>query len=103
MLLGEAEVVLGRSPYCTLPLEDRSVSRLHAAVRRRGEKLEVEDLGSGNGTFLRGVRLTGPAPLAPGDELRVGNVLVLLLESASEPLAATDLTARPGPESKGRP
>ncbi|HVR71014.1 MAG TPA: winged helix-turn-helix domain-containing protein [Vicinamibacteria bacterium] len=38
----------------------------------------LEDLGSKNGTFLRGRRITGPAPLADGDELRVGRVTMTL-------------------------
>jgi HD-GYP domain-containing protein (c-di-GMP phosphodiesterase class II) len=73
------EVTLGRSPEglppskSFIPLSDGKVSRRHARISRRGETFYVEDLGSTNGTFLRGERMQrGIAyPLREGDELRI--------------------------------
>ena len=50
---------------------DRLVSRLHARIRLAGEALELEDLGSANGTHLNGARVTGCNRLQAGDEVRI--------------------------------
>jgi pSer/pThr/pTyr-binding forkhead associated (FHA) protein len=49
----------------------------------RGTEVTVEDLGSKNGTYLRGVLLTQPSPVMDGDEIRLGSIAVKvrLLES----------------------
>lgn len=54
------------------------VSREHACLYRRGHAVEIEDLGSTNGTVLNGVRLAPykPACLNDGDRLQLGNLLV---------------------------
>jgi hypothetical protein len=54
------------------------VSREHACIFRRGHAVEVEDLGSTNGTLLNGSRLSPyqPASLNDGDQLQLGNLLV---------------------------
>jgi predicted component of type VI protein secretion system len=50
---------------------EKGVSRVHARIRRVDTGLLVEDMGSSNGSWLNGVRLTpySPRPLAPGDKL----------------------------------
>jgi pSer/pThr/pTyr-binding forkhead associated (FHA) protein len=52
------------------------VSRRHARIQRQRTQFFVEDLGSANGTFLNGQRLTPylPHPLHDGDELQAGRV-----------------------------
>ncbi len=53
--------------------DDEELSRQHARVARTPEgQLQVEDLGSTNGTFVNGTRIAGPQALTPGDVLRVG-------------------------------
>ena len=83
---------LGRSPDVDLRLESTSVSRHHLTLRRRGEELLVEDLGSANGTFLNGTRLTGVRALRPGDTLKVADV-----ELEYHLLGAGSTPAAPGP------
>ncbi|HSO55953.1 MAG TPA: FHA domain-containing protein, partial [Actinomycetes bacterium] len=56
-----------------LVIEDPQVSRRHASVRPAGDSLEIEDLGSLNGTWVNGARLTGKVRLALGDQVRVGD------------------------------
>jgi pSer/pThr/pTyr-binding forkhead associated (FHA) protein len=65
-------LVLGRQA-ADLVIEDPQVSRRHASVRPAGDALEVEDLGSRNGTWVNGARIAGPARLAPGDRVQVGD------------------------------
>ena len=71
----DAELVIGRA-QADLSIEDPEVSRRHAAVRPVAGGLEVEDLGSRNGTFLNEGRIQGRVRLAPGDVLRVGQTLL---------------------------
>jgi pSer/pThr/pTyr-binding forkhead associated (FHA) protein len=75
-LLGEGELVIGRSSYCSLVLDHPSVSRVHAAVRLANGRIEVSDLGSSNGTFVRGRRIQEPTAVEPGDDVRIGSQAV---------------------------
>jgi hypothetical protein len=56
--------------------EDTEISRRHARFHRANGDFVLEDLGSTNGTYVNGRRLTGPAVLAPGDEIQLGKTLV---------------------------
>jgi len=58
--------------------KQHGVSREHVCFYRRGHAVEVEDLGSTNGTLLNGVRLFPykPASLRDGDRLQLGNLVV---------------------------
>ncbi len=67
------EIVVGRAAECQLVLDDPSLSRKHANVRGTGRRLDVEDLGSSNGTFVNG-RKVGQATAGPGDTVRFGEL-----------------------------
>jgi hypothetical protein len=86
--LWEGENVIGRTASCAVPVESTSVSRRHARILVEAGRALLEDLGSKNGTYLRGRRLEEPAELAPGDEVRVGPV-VLIFRSAPDSGDAT--------------
>ncbi len=65
---------------------DPLVSRLHAAFERLAGGWCVRDLGSRNGTFLNGLRLTAERPVRTGDEIRVGDTtLVFTTDEAFGP------------------
>ena len=66
-------ITIGRSRQCDLQLPDVSVSRVHVEIRREGESYKVQDMESTSGTYLGGSRISA-AFLAPGDELRLGQV-----------------------------
>jgi DNA-binding winged helix-turn-helix (wHTH) protein len=68
--------ILGRDPDATVWFDRPGVSRRHAQIVIAGDAATLEDLGSTNGTWLRGERLTAPAPLADGDEIRLGPAIV---------------------------
>ena len=70
--LAEGENVIGRDEGCSVRIDAPRVSRRHACIRVRGLEASIEDLGSKNGTFLRGQKLTGEAGLEDGDEIGVG-------------------------------
>lgn len=85
----EAErTVIGRQNDSGILLTGSAVSRQHAVVLRRQDRWFVEDLGSSNGTFLNGIRLSPhrPFPFAERDLLQVGPyVFTLRLAAATIP------------------
>ena len=72
------ENVLGREPEAVAWMDSPTVSRRHACIRVSTEGAVIEDLGSHNGTYVRGERVTEPVPLRDGDEIRLGSVIVTL-------------------------
>ena len=81
--LREGENILGRSGDGVIPLDSPSVSRKHARVTVTDDGAVIEDLGSKNGTWIGTVQVTGSMPLKHGDEIRLGSLLVTLLERSS--------------------
>ena len=69
-LVDQDEVVIGRDPSSDIFLDDITVSRKHAKVRKKSEFL-VEDLNSLNGTYLNAKSIS-KSSLSTGDELQVG-------------------------------
>ena len=69
-------VVLGRGPNADVFVEDVYVSDEHAEVLSDDGSWSIRDLGSTNGTFLNGAKVTRPTPLAVGDQVRVGKTRV---------------------------
>ena len=66
-------VLVGRGGQNEVPLEgDEFASAQHARFEPRRDGLWVEDVGSTNGTFVNGARVTTPRRLAKGDVVRVG-------------------------------
>ena len=68
------ELVLGREPGRPGTVDDASVSRRHARLRWENANVVLTDLGSKNGTYVHGVRISEPVTLKDGDEIRLGLV-----------------------------
>lgn len=68
--------VIGRLADCTVVIADGNTSRHHAEIRRVANAFMVNDLGSTNGTFVNGERVTAERRLADGDAITVGAVTV---------------------------
>lgn len=64
--------VLGRDPSCQLRAASRMISLKHCELFEHEGRLCVRDLGSTNGTFVNGHKVSDPAELNDGDLLRVG-------------------------------
>ena len=75
--IGGTECVLGRSLDADIRFDVPGVSRRHARIVVDGAHMALEDLGSQNGTYLRGERITGRAVLTDGDEVRLGPVSIV--------------------------
>lgn len=69
----QTPLVLGREATCDVPVRDQGVSRRHAELRADGARLRVADLGSRNGTWLNGQRVTSGTATV-GDRLAFGPV-----------------------------
>lgn len=72
------EFLIGRSPECHLCAGSTSISRRHCVIRRKGNKVTIEDLGSRNGTLVNGVKTEGEVELQSGDEITIGSLGFLL-------------------------
>jgi pSer/pThr/pTyr-binding forkhead associated (FHA) protein len=68
---------IGRGDYNDVVIADPSVSTMHAKLQRREAIWILTDLGSTNGTFVEGERVTGEVPLGPGTTLKFGEVTAL--------------------------
>jgi DNA-binding winged helix-turn-helix (wHTH) protein len=81
--LGDGEHLIGRDATSIVAIDSRTVSRRHALLRVKGERAVLTDLGSRNGTCVRGTRIGSPTPLANGDEIRIGAVVLAFRAAAS--------------------
>ena len=67
---------IGRSRGSRIPITDQFISTSHARVFRKGHFWFVEDLGSLNGTYVNGRRISGEQQLHLRDEIRVGETVL---------------------------
>jgi hypothetical protein len=65
--VGKERYLIGRGAHCDLVIDSAKISREHAALLREGDGWWVEDLGSSNGTWFRGERISRRR-IADGDE-----------------------------------
>ncbi|MDQ2984534.1 MAG: FHA domain-containing protein [Actinomycetota bacterium] len=71
--LNASAVSIGRSGQNDVTLDgDEYASASHARIEPRRDGVWLEDIGSTNGTYLNGIRVTRPRKLTPGDVVRVG-------------------------------
>lgn len=66
-----SEVLLGRIRECDVVVPSRLVSRYHAKIFQEDGFYVISDLDSLNGTFVNGIKITGPRKLAHGDVIRL--------------------------------
>src|SRR5262249_31772795 len=100
--VGEGALILGRSSSCDLRLPHASISRRHARLTRRGERLFLEDLGSQNGTFLDDERLAGPRELQVGQRIHIGPAVLRLRVPGGNTRTERPRRRAPAPEVDGR-
>jgi len=78
---GESYVIkdaltLGRSPDADVLLDDPYASEFHLRLISEDDRLTLHDLGSTNGTYLNGRRVTNPVVLSKSDSLQVGKTVI---------------------------
>ncbi len=87
--------ILGRESD-QAPLTDRTVSRHHAEMYPDNGSWTLRDLGSANGTYVNGVRLSKPVRLKHGDQIKLGSTLIVYagdqsMEKLSGPTIPRDM------------
>jgi adenylate cyclase len=91
--LGQVNGV-GRHPNNTIQLLDTIVSKEHCIVEQRGTATILRDLGSMNGTFINGQRMSGEYLLRHGDEIRLGNTTLIYDDGVSrQPVGLPPISA----------
>jgi signal transduction histidine kinase len=88
--LQDGENIIGRSSS-SVELGDRTISRNHARILPDGKSWILEDLGSANGTFLNGTRLTKSTRLKRGDQIRCGESVMVFGGSSQAVLPPVDV------------
>ncbi|HET9948677.1 MAG TPA: FHA domain-containing protein [Longimicrobiales bacterium] len=73
----QPSIIIGREEGADVLIDNPSVSRRHAEIRLGDEGWLIEDLGSSNGTFLRGERIREPQPIGLGDEIGFGKFTIV--------------------------
>jgi DNA-binding winged helix-turn-helix (wHTH) protein len=94
IVLAEGENILGRGPESIEWIDRDTVSRRHARIVISGGTAVIEDLGSKNGTYLRGRRLEAATPLSDGDHIKLGSVPLTFRMIADPRSTATGSRAR---------
>jgi DNA-binding winged helix-turn-helix (wHTH) protein len=74
--LTEGVNIVGRGTDASVWIDAAGVSRHHARIIVRQKEATLEDLGSKNGTYVGAHRVTSPRPLADGDQIRLGSVVI---------------------------
>lgn len=92
--LEAAEITVGRDTTNGIAINDAEVSRRHAKLTRQDNAYALEDLGSTNGTFVNGTRLSGIFTLKTGDTVSFGENIALLYEAAFDPNATMAAPAK---------
>jgi DNA-binding winged helix-turn-helix (wHTH) protein len=88
--LPEGIHLIGRGEKCLIRCESPRVSRHHAQVRVTEATAIVEDLGSRNGTWLRGERIEGASEIHPGDTVSVGPDEIQFVAAGRHALTTAD-------------
>jgi pSer/pThr/pTyr-binding forkhead associated (FHA) protein len=81
-------VLIGRDPAATVPVESRLASWHHAQLVVAGDRVTIQDLGSKNGTAVRGERLEAARVLRDDDDVVIGDVRFLF--RSGEQVLATE-------------
>lgn len=93
--LEKTDLTLGRELNNDIVINDPEISRKHVHLFVQGSVFVIEDLGSTNGTFVNGVRLTVPASLRPGDAITFGERITAVFEAAQPDPDATVVAGAP--------
>jgi class 3 adenylate cyclase len=82
------QLTVGRDDDAGLLLDDPEISRAHAVLVPVADGLEIRDLGSLNGTWVNGERISNPMLLAPGDVVKVGTTRIEVLAAGGRGLGS---------------
>jgi predicted component of type VI protein secretion system len=90
------QVMIGRTGECDLCLGGKGISGRHCRISRTPMGLQIEDLGSTNGTYVNRQKIAGPHPVGPRDEIVVAIYRVQVIDDG---LTAAHGMSRASPSS----
>lgn len=93
--LEKGEILIGRDLNNDITINDPEISRRHARLYAQGNTYVLEDLGSTNGTFVGGQRLTGAYPLRIGEVITFGERITVVYEAVQPEDDATVVSSAP--------
>jgi pSer/pThr/pTyr-binding forkhead associated (FHA) protein len=82
--LTDGVTAIGRHDDCVIRINSSQVSRRHCEIFEAAGKPTIRDLGSSNGTFVNGKRVSGQQGLKPGDEVTIGAVTLRVARLGQE-------------------
>jgi pSer/pThr/pTyr-binding forkhead associated (FHA) protein len=88
------QLSIGRDSSNEIAVNDAEVSRRHTRLTFQGGKYVVEDMGTTNGTYVNGQRLTGPRVLKSGEVISLGEKIELVYESVETDPGATMVSSK---------
>ena len=97
--ISKNEIYMGRDITNDIVINDPEISRKHARLTLQSGGYLLEDLGSTNGTFIDGQRITGPHMMSASEVVMLGDNVSLVYEAAMDP----DATVAVSPEDMGLP
>lgn len=102
IVIDKAVVLIGRHPDCDYILQNsRKVSRRHLCIVQVDDRYLVRDLGSMNGIWVNGIRVSREHPITLGDELSVGDVVFRFEEVQKIPRQPKQKAPSPEPDGNG--
>jgi predicted component of type VI protein secretion system len=96
------DLTIGREMSNSIAINDSEISRKHAKMELRGSSYVIQDLGSTNGTFINGNRISGVQVLNPNDMVSFGENIVLIYEMVADPNATMLSAKAPRTAARGR-
>ncbi len=85
--LEKSESVFGKSAECDIRIPSGVVSRRHCGISVENDRAVLRDLGSKNGTFVNGKKVSAETELKPGDKIKIGPMILEVRMESSEPNA----------------
>lgn len=95
--LDKETILIGRDPTCDVRIDNVGISRHHARIEKHGDVYTLIDLGSGNGTFVQGKRVTNHN-LNDGDEISIWNYSIFFKLPLAEAKKAEVVAEKIDPE-----
>jgi pSer/pThr/pTyr-binding forkhead associated (FHA) protein len=97
-ILDKNEFIVGREQTADIIVSDPEISRRHARIFFQNNGYIIEDLGSTNGTFVNGQKISGPYLLRPGEVVNFGEHVSALFESVQVDPNATVVASAAAPK-----
>jgi pSer/pThr/pTyr-binding forkhead associated (FHA) protein len=96
-IASDAPPTVGRQ-NADIVIDDSYISKKHARFFMKDDRWYIEDLGSGNGTYINGKRITEPVKLRRGDRVQIGQTkMVVSPQTPRKESKKTDATQKPEP------